>query len=152
MQEALSALLELGLQLGVDALSNPAIVAPVVAFVLTKVPGPFRLLAQAVAGWLIEQARQALEDRIRKAAADAVDAQEQLGGSNPIKKAQAVAAVMSKTGATFEDADRAVEAQVLRAKVPTRSSESYRAEAEADFARVAEERLAKLLSGQSITP
>lgn len=42
-------------------LGNPAVMVPLVAWVLTLIPGPFRGIAEGVVKWLLEQARARLE-------------------------------------------------------------------------------------------
>ena len=130
MQDVLSEFLKLLLNLGVDALNNPAIVGPVIVFALSRIKGPFKLIAQGLAGFLVEAAKKMLEDQRDRAIKDAVAAAEQVGDSNPEKLFMATQHAVSRTGLEVTEAAARVEAEVKRMK-------DYRAVAEADFARVA---------------
>jgi hypothetical protein len=51
-------------------LNNPAITAPLTVWVLALIPGPLRGVAQAVLGWLLEQAKGKMADHAVRAAYD----------------------------------------------------------------------------------
>lgn len=45
----------------IDFLNQAAIIGPLIAWILTLIPGPFRSIAHAVINWLLERARERLE-------------------------------------------------------------------------------------------
>lgn len=132
-------ILHLLMSLGLEALNSPAIIGPIVAYLLTLIPGPFRLIAKGIVNFLLEQAKEKLEAQAKAATKDAVDLAEQLGRDNVQKKELAVAHVQDRTGMDAKEASARVEAAVKQMK-------DYKAVAEADFAKLVAGKMNSVLS------
>lgn len=122
-----------------EILANPAITLPLVTFILSLVPGPFKGVAQALINWLLERTKNELEQRKNKAVSDAVRGAEQIAQaaknkgknmSSDAKKNTALANVVQRVQIRKEEASARIEAEVQRLN-------EYQKMAEAEFARIA---------------
>jgi hypothetical protein len=107
-------------------LDNPLVTGPVILFVLSVIPGPFRRIVGGLVESLMEKAKNDLQDRQDKVAAQAVAAAEQMGGTGQTKKALAVDYVLKHTDVDLATAQTKVEAAV-------KTMNDYEALARAEF-------------------
>jgi hypothetical protein len=123
-------------QVLLSLLNNPLVTGPVVVFVLSFIPGPFRGIVRSIIESLMERAKAQALNRQGKIVTEAVNAAEQMGGTGQMKKATAVKYVLDNTDLDLNTAQTKVEAAVKTMK-------DYEAIARAEFEEFVRSRDAK---------
>jgi hypothetical protein len=100
-------------------LGSGEIMTPLIVFLLSLIPGPFRGIVKALVSWLLERAKGELERRRHSVAEGAVLAVEQLKKTGRVKDNQdalntAASEVASSLNVDMGEAKRLVEAEVGR--------------------------------------
>jgi hypothetical protein len=105
-------------------LSNEAVLLPLITFLLSLVPGPFRGVVNSLIGWLIQRAQRELANRKQQAAHNAVLAVEQIASGDrkmtgSQKKDLAMKLTQNAVPMDALEADALIEAEVKEMKTIT---------------------------------